>query len=71
MPNKHERATPKKETDGPEVTSNMSVKMLFFYLFDTPASLPFPSLSAPLLLSIICRTLWFAELGFNPGKGLQ
>lgn len=72
MPNNHARITLKKEIDGPEVTSKVPVKILFStYCILVLLCLFLVSLSALLLLSIICRALCFPEPGFNPGKGLQ
>lgn len=70
-PNNHKYITTKKEIVVLRVIFNTPEKMLSFYLFCTRAFL-LPSLSsAPLLLSLICRTLWLEELGFSPSMGLQ
>lgn len=64
MPNNPKHITTKKERDVPGVTSNVHEKTFFstrFVLLLLCLFLFF--LPAPLLLSIICRTLWFSELG--------
>lgn len=72
MPNSHRHVTTKKEIDVLRVTSNVHEKILFSTHFVLLLLSPFPLfLPAPLLLSVLCTTLWFAELGFNPGKGLR
>lgn len=63
----------KKIIDVPRVTLTVNKKILFFptHFVLLLLGLFILFLPAPLLLSLICRTLWFTGLRFHPGTGLR